>query len=76
MVRYTIYSTPACPWCERAKALADAEGLAYTVVDLTQNPEAKAWIKGQGLRTVPQVYQGNTHIGGFEDFQAFLNQLK
>jgi glutaredoxin-like protein NrdH len=63
----TMYSKPNCPYCDAAKVWLDQNGFEYSVVDVTQTPEALAFIKGEGHRTVPQFYVGDTLIveGGY-----------
>ena len=68
----TMYSTAVCPYCVRAEALLRARGVAEIAkirVDL--EPERrKEMITRTGRRTVPQVYIGETHVGGFDDLSA------
>ena len=63
---YHIISQPNCIWCDRAKALLTERGLTYSEDALT-TPEHKAAFKARGHTTVPQIYQGDRHIGGYTE---------
>jgi glutaredoxin 3 len=64
----TIYSTRVCPYCTRAKALLDSKQVPYTEVMVDQDPEKRAeMMQKSGRRTVPQIFVGDRHVGGFDD---------
>ncbi|MBF0588152.1 MAG: glutaredoxin 3 [Magnetococcales bacterium] len=64
-----IYSTTVCPFCVRAKMLLDKKGAAYTEVNLTKEPARREEMleKSKGMRTVPQIFIDETHVGGCDD---------
>jgi glutaredoxin 3 len=64
-----IYTTFTCPYCVRAKALLDKKGLAYREISVDGDPEARArmTMRANGRSTVPQIFFGDTHIGGCDD---------
>jgi len=67
----TIYSTRVCPYCVRAKALLDAKHVAYTEVLVDEDPEKRMeMMQKSGRRTVPQIFVGDHHVGGFDDLYA------
>lgn len=72
MTRVVMYSTAVCPYCQRAEALLKARGVQQIEkirVDL--DPERRAEMMSRtGRRTVPQIYIGETHVGGFDDLSA------
>lgn len=70
---YTIYGKPNCPWCDRAKDLLN--NLAYEYVDVSLEGGARQILVDMGVRTVPQVFKGTLHIGGFEDLRKYLGAL-
>ncbi len=73
MNRITIYHKDYCPYCKAAKKLLTAQALEYNEIEVTNNPvEFANMVKRSGRRTVPQIFIGETHIGGFEDLQAQL----
>jgi glutaredoxin 3 len=66
-----VYSTPFCGYCAAAKSLLQAKGVAYVDIDLYEAPARRAeMITRTGRRTVPQIFIGAEHIGGFDDLQA------
>lgn len=68
----TIYTTPLCGYCLAAKRLLAAKGVAFDEIDLACAPERRAEMvaRAGGRRTVPQVFVGETHLGGFDDLAA------
>lgn len=71
MAQIDIYTTPTCPYCHAAKALLDDKGVAYTEITVL-DPELRAAMthRAQGRRTVPQIFIGETHVGGYDDMAA------
>jgi glutaredoxin 3 len=70
--RVVMYSTEYCPYCERAEALLRARGVReIEKIQVDLHPERRAeMIERTGRRTVPQVFIGETHVGGFDDLSA------
>jgi glutaredoxin 3 len=67
-----MYSTAACPFCVRAEELLGSKGVTEIEkirVDLEPHLR-KEMVTRTGRRTVPQIYIGDTHVGGFEDLAA------
>ena len=64
-----IYATKLCPYCQMAKALLDRKGVAYSEVDVTRKPTIRAEMteKAGGRQTVPQIWIGDTHVGGCDE---------
>lgn len=67
-----IYTTPICPYCEKAKSLLKRKGVAYQSVDVSQDHALRSEMmaKSGGRRTVPQIFINGTHIGGCDDLYA------
>jgi glutaredoxin 3 len=67
-----MYSTAVCPYCVRAERLLEAKGVtAITKVRVDLDPEQRMlMMQKTGRRTVPQIYIGDTHVGGFDDLYA------
>ena len=67
-----MYTTAVCPYCVRAKQILQAKGVQHIEeirVDL--EPEARAhMMEITGRRTVPQIFIGDTHVGGCDDLIA------
>ncbi|TCG07643.1 glutaredoxin 3 [Paraburkholderia steynii] len=71
MSAITIYTTPTCPYCLAAKALLKKKGLSYEEINVQgDRATALALMERTGRRTVPQVFIGETHVGGFDDLNA------
>lgn len=62
----TVYSKPACVQCEQTKKLLDRNGVEYTVIDITQDPQAYDKIVGMGFMSVPVVIAGDESWAGFQ----------
>ncbi|MFO1311942.1 MAG: glutaredoxin 3 [Burkholderiales bacterium] len=68
----TMYSTAVCPYCVRAERYLHAKGVADIAkirVDLEPARRVEM-MERTGRRTVPQIYIGDTHVGGFDDLVA------
>ena len=72
MSKITIYTTPICPYCVRAKALLKKKGAPFEEVDVFMDADARAEMedKSQGRRSVPQIFIGEKHVGGCDDLYA------
>ncbi|MBJ7310074.1 glutaredoxin 3 [Rugamonas sp. CCM 8940] len=68
----TLYSTAVCPYCVRAERLLEAKGVtAIEKIRVDLDPEQRVlMMQKTGRRTVPQIYIGDTHVGGFDDLYA------
>ena len=72
MQKVTMYSTAVCPYCQRAEMLLKQRGVTEIdkiriALDPAQRDEMMA---KTGRRTVPQIFIGQTHVGGFDDLAA------
>lgn len=67
-----IYTTAACPYCVAAKNFLSQRGYAYEEVRVDLDPARREEMlaRSQGRRTVPQIFFGATHVGGFDDLVA------
>jgi glutaredoxin 3 len=71
MPEIIIYTTPICPYCTMAKKLLERKGAAYTEINIDSKPGLREEIMEKTRRrTVPQIYIGDRHIGGFDDLHA------
>lgn len=77
MQKVEIYTTPTCPYCHAAKALLDGKGVAYEEITVL-DPELRAAMtqRANGRLTVPQIFVGETHVGGYDDLAALERQGK
>ena len=67
-----MYTTQVCPYCQRAKALLKQRGVAaIEEIRIDTDPEQRdLMIERTGRRTVPQIFIGDTHVGGCDDLVA------
>ncbi len=67
----TVYSTRICPYCMLAKRLLGNKGVSYQEIMVDQNDGLRAeMMQRSGRRTVPQIFIGDRHVGGFDDLAA------
>ena len=72
MPKVEIYTRDYCGYCVRAKRLLDDKGVAYTEHNVSMEPQKRdEMIKRSGRRTFPQVFVGDSHVGGSDDLIAF-----
>ena len=77
MKKIVIYTTNVCPYCVRAKALLDRKGFAYEEINAEDEKIRDEMIeKSGGMRTVPQIFIGDTHVGGSDDLYALDKEGK
>lgn len=69
MAAVTIYTTGSCGFCSRAKEYLRSRGVPYQEVDVTGDDETRARLveRSNGQRTVPQIFVGDVHVGGYTD---------
>ncbi len=68
-VEITIYTTKTCPYCRRAKELLQKKNLSFEEIRVDGDFEARAKMaeRANGRSTVPQIFFGDTHVGGCDD---------
>jgi glutaredoxin 3 len=74
MTNVTIYTTRTCPYCIAAKALLKGKGVTFSEISIEGDRAAAAALAERtGRRTVPQIFVGASHVGGFDDLRALEN---
>lgn len=70
--RVVMYATGWCPYCARARRLLEEKGVAFEEIDVEARPGARAEMieRSGGRSTVPQIFIGDTHVGGSDDLHA------
>ena len=70
--RVVMYSSAVCPYCQRAEALLRSRGVAQIEkIRVDAEPARRdEMVARTGRRTVPQIFIGETHVGGFDDLSA------
>ena len=78
MKKILIYSTSICPYCEAAKKLLENLNLNFQEKMIDSNIEMKEEMlkKSNGRTTVPQIFFGEKHIGGYDDLQRIYQTGK
>lgn len=67
-----IYTSPLCGFCHAAKRLLSQKGVNFSEIDIARQPERRSEMtkRANGGRTVPQIFIGETHVGGCDDLFA------
>jgi glutaredoxin 3 len=69
--KIVMYTTRWCPYCKAAKALLTRKGREWEEVDVEADPARREeMVKRSGRRTVPQIWIGERHVGGYDDLAA------
>ena len=79
MAMVKIYTTPTCPYCMQAKMLLKNKGQAFEEVnmyDVTAEERQALAQKTNNYRTVPQIFVGDTFVGGFDELNQMNQQGK
>ncbi len=71
MAKVRMYTTAVCPFCQMAERLLQSKGAEIDKVRIDLDPAQRAdMMEKTGRRTVPQIYIGDTHVGGYDDLAA------
>ena len=69
--KIVMYSTDWCPYCARARGLLERKGSKFEIINIDERPEARTEMMARsGRRSVPQIFIGDTHVGGCDDLYA------
>jgi glutaredoxin 3 len=71
-----MYSSSWCPYCMRARALFERKDIPFIEIKVDEQPQGRDAMlaRSGGRRTVPQIFVGDRHVGGFDDLYA-LDQV-
>ena len=71
MARVRMYTTRWCGYCSAAKRFLAAKGVEVDEIDVTSDADARRWlVDTTGQSTVPQIFVGDVHVGGYTDMRA------
>lgn len=71
----TLYTTETCPYCRSAKSLLASKGITMEEINIQREPgKLEEMLTRSGRRSVPQIFIGDTHIGGFDDLAKLDRQ--
>ncbi|NNG21641.1 glutaredoxin 3 [Telluria aromaticivorans] len=77
MQEVTMYSTHTCPYCVQARRLLAEKGVVAKEIHVDEEPgKLREMIDITGRRTVPQIFIGATHVGGYDDLSALARAGK
>lgn len=67
-----MYIKPGCPYCHAAQRLLDSKKVKYTVINILAEPKRRPEMiqRANGRTTVPQIFIGDKHVGGYDDLHA------
>jgi glutaredoxin 3 len=67
-----IYTARYCPYCHAAKGLLSRKGVEFTEIDVSGDAKRRSEMvtRANGRMTVPQIFIGSTHVGGYDDLSA------
>ena len=74
----TIYTTPFCPFCAKAKGLLKKKSVTFREIDVSADAAQRSDMRTRagGRNSVPQIFIGTTHVGGCDDIHALEQQGK
>lgn len=78
MAKVDIYTSPLCGYCHMAKRLLQQKGVEFNEINVLGDDAARALMldRAPNARTVPQIFIGETHVGGSDDLHALENTGK
>ena len=71
---FKMFTQDGCRYCELAKILFMENDISFEVINIKDNAQALAVLRLKNLRTVPQIWDGDLHIGGYEDLKKYLKK--
>lgn len=67
----TVYGNETCPYCGAARMLLTRRGIEFSEKLVSQDPQAfDEMIRRSGRRTVPQIFVGDVHVGGYDELSS------
>ena len=76
MKKVVIYTGPICNYCSAAKHLLSKKKIRYNEIDIGNDPEKREEMlrKSNGAKTIPQIFIGEKHVGGYVELKALENK--
>jgi len=72
----SVYTKANCPFCDQAKMLLESRGISYNTINVEEDTEAREFLLEQGLRSVPQIFNGTTLLpGGYQGLAGRPNEF-
>lgn len=71
MNKVKVYVTSYCSFCTAAKRWLSSMDIEFDTIDVTRDPDKRMWlVETTGMRTVPQIFVGDTPVGGYQEMRA------
>ena len=70
---YTMYTQNSCGYCHMAKNLLNEQKIDFIEVSLDHDQDARRMLKSMECKTVPQIFNGELHIGGYTELKQYLD---
>jgi glutaredoxin 3 len=68
LAKVKMYATRFCPYCMRARSLLSQKGVPFEDISIDADPALRVQMMAEsGRHTVPQIWVGDTHVGGFDE---------
>lgn len=71
-----VYGKPKCNYCDMAKQLLEAKSIGFKYIDVEEDDDALAFIVSSGHKTVPQIFEGDKHIGGYTELDHYIKHIR
>jgi len=71
---FKVFTQEGCSYCELAKIILMENDISFEIINIKDNAQALAVLRLKNLRTVPQIWDGDLHIGGYEDLKKYLKK--
>ena len=78
MTRFTVFGREGCGFCVQANRVLEAKELSYRYIDIHKEGISKEDLEktvGKPVKTVPQIFHGEEHIGGYTELAAYLEEM-
>jgi len=75
-LKFKMYTKENCSYCNMSKIILMENNIDFEEVDIEDNAQALAFLRLQNFRTVPQIYDGDQHVGGYTELVKYLKNEK
>ena len=71
---FKVYTKNNCNWCVRAKELLKKNNIEFTEINIEESFEDKMVLRALRLRTVPQIWNDDLHLGGYRQLESWIGE--
>ena len=72
---FKVYGKTGCTWCVAVLEYLEFQGHPVEYINLEESPEDLEFIRDSGFKSVPQVFHGEDHVGGYQDTVRYVTNL-